>query len=68
MSGGRFDLAILSGPLALPGPASGKAILVVWVYAIAGVCGLRVILFAVPRRFCPIATSTSRAFCSGQPE
>ncbi|MBD0864962.1 MAG: hypothetical protein GDA36_04810, partial [Rhodobacteraceae bacterium] len=40
----------------------------VWVYAIAGVCGLRVILFAAPRRFCPIAAIASRASCFGQLE
>ncbi|MBD0865653.1 MAG: hypothetical protein GDA36_08655 [Rhodobacteraceae bacterium] len=54
MFGGSFDWAILSGPMALPGLTSGKAVLVVWVYAIAGVCGLRVILFVTPRRFCLI--------------
>ncbi|MBD0866205.1 MAG: hypothetical protein GDA36_11750 [Rhodobacteraceae bacterium] len=42
----NFDLAILSGPMALPGLTSGKAVLVVWVYAIAGACRLRMILFA----------------------
>ncbi|MBD0865165.1 MAG: hypothetical protein GDA36_05910 [Rhodobacteraceae bacterium] len=30
MFGGSFDVAILSGPLALPGLTSGKAVLVVW--------------------------------------
>ncbi|MBD0866129.1 MAG: hypothetical protein GDA36_11310 [Rhodobacteraceae bacterium] len=64
MFGGSFDLAILSGPLALPGLTSGKAVLVVWVYAIAGVCGLR----DAPRRFCPIAAITSWAFYFSQPE
>ena len=68
MFGGSFDLAILSGPLALPGFTAGKAVLVVWVYAIAGVCGVRVILFTAPRRFCPIATIASWVFCSDQPE
>ncbi|MBD0866505.1 MAG: hypothetical protein GDA36_13420 [Rhodobacteraceae bacterium] len=57
MFGERFDLATLSGPLALPGLTAGKAVLVIWFYAIASVCGLRVILFAVPSRFCPISRS-----------
>ena len=62
--GGSFDLAILSGT-----PTLDRAKRFWWSsYAIAGVCRLRVILFAVPRRFCPIAASASRAFCSGQPE
>ncbi|MBD0864338.1 MAG: hypothetical protein GDA36_01390 [Rhodobacteraceae bacterium] len=39
MFGGSFDLAILSGLRALPGLTSGKAFLVVWLYAIAAVCG-----------------------------
>ncbi|MBD0865961.1 MAG: hypothetical protein GDA36_10365, partial [Rhodobacteraceae bacterium] len=52
MFGGGFDLAILSGPLAF--------------YAIAAVCGLKVILFTAPRRFCPIATITSWVSCFGQ--
>ncbi|MBD0865668.1 MAG: hypothetical protein GDA36_08750 [Rhodobacteraceae bacterium] len=30
MFGGSLDLAILSGPLALPGLTAGKAVLVVW--------------------------------------
>ncbi|MBD0865207.1 MAG: hypothetical protein GDA36_06135 [Rhodobacteraceae bacterium] len=30
-------------------------------YAIVGVCGLRVILFVTPRRFCSIATIANRA-------
>ena len=67
MFGERFDLAILSGPLALLGLTSGR-----WFwwfgYAIVGVYRLRVILFALPRRVCPIAAIASRAFCSGQPE
>ena len=49
-------------PLRADGLTSGKAVLVVWVYAIAGVCGLRVILFAAPRGFCPIAAIASRVF------
>ena len=59
MFGGNVDLAILSGPLALPGLTAGKAVLVAGFYAIAGVGGLRVILFAAPRRFCLIATVAS---------
>ena len=48
MFGERVDWAILSGPLALH-----RAKRFWWSgYAIAGVCGLRVILFAAPRRFC----------------
>ncbi|MBD0865780.1 MAG: hypothetical protein GDA36_09345 [Rhodobacteraceae bacterium] len=27
------------------------------IYAIVGICGLRVILFVTPRKFCPIAAS-----------
>jgi len=56
-SGGSFDLATLSGPLAL------QRVKRFWWsgYAITGVCGVRVILFAAPRRFCLIATSTSWA-------
>ncbi|MBD0865677.1 MAG: hypothetical protein GDA36_08795, partial [Rhodobacteraceae bacterium] len=43
---GSFDLAILSDPLALK-----RAKRFWWSgYAIAGVCGVRVILFAAPRR------------------
>ncbi|MBD0865533.1 MAG: hypothetical protein GDA36_07965 [Rhodobacteraceae bacterium] len=57
-------MAILSGPLALQQAKrfwrSG--------YAVAGVCGLGVILLALPRRFCPITTIASRASCFGQPE
>ena len=62
--GERADLAILSDPLAL------KRVKRFWWsgYAIAGVCGVRVILFAAPRRFCSIAAIAKRAFCSGQPE
>ncbi|MBD0866258.1 MAG: hypothetical protein GDA36_12065 [Rhodobacteraceae bacterium] len=68
MFGGSVDLAILSGPLALQ-RAKQWAKRFGWSgYAIAGACGLRMILFAVPRRFCPIATSASWAFCFGQPE
>ncbi|MBD0866631.1 MAG: hypothetical protein GDA36_14130 [Rhodobacteraceae bacterium] len=64
MFGGSFDLAILSAPLALH-----RARRFWWSgYAIAGVCGVRVMLFAAHRRFCPIAASASRASCFGQPE
>ncbi|MBD0865226.1 MAG: hypothetical protein GDA36_06245 [Rhodobacteraceae bacterium] len=38
----------------------------VW-FAIAGVCGLRVMLFAAPHRFCLIATIASRTFCLANP-
>ncbi|MBD0865586.1 MAG: hypothetical protein GDA36_08270 [Rhodobacteraceae bacterium] len=58
MFGASFDLAILSGPLALPGLTAGKAVLVVWL------CDCR----CLRGRFCPIATSASWAFCFGQPE
>ncbi|MBD0865675.1 MAG: hypothetical protein GDA36_08785 [Rhodobacteraceae bacterium] len=47
--GERFDLAILSGPMALH-----RARRFWWSGAIAGVYRLRVILFAVPCGFCPI--------------
>ncbi|MBD0866117.1 MAG: hypothetical protein GDA36_11235 [Rhodobacteraceae bacterium] len=64
MFGGSFDLAILSGPMVLQ-----RAKRFWWSdYLIAGVCRLRVILFAAPRRFCLIATSTSWAFCFDQHE
>ncbi|MBD0866628.1 MAG: hypothetical protein GDA36_14110 [Rhodobacteraceae bacterium] len=54
----RFDLAILSGPLALPGLTSGKAVLVV------RLCDSR----CLRGRFCPIAAIASWTFCFGQPE
>ena len=64
MFGERFDLAILPGPMALH-----RANRFWWFgHAIAGVCGVRVILFVAPRRFCLIAAIASRAFCFGQPE
>jgi len=64
MFGGSFYLAILSDPLALH-----RAKRFWWSgYAIAGVCELRVILFAAPRRFCLIAAIASWAVCFGQPE
>ena len=67
MFGESFGLAMLSDPLALPGLTSGKVVLVVWVYAIVGVFGLRMILFAAPRRFCPIAASASWAYVLASP-
>ncbi|MBD0865709.1 MAG: hypothetical protein GDA36_08965 [Rhodobacteraceae bacterium] len=39
MFGGSFDLTILSGPLALTGLISGKAVLVVWLCEGDLVCG-----------------------------
>jgi hypothetical protein len=50
-------LTILFGPLAFQ-RARGVYL---WVYAIAGVFWLRVILFAAFRRFCPIAAIASWA-------
>ena len=38
------------------------------VYAIAGVCGLRVILFAALSRFCPVAAIASRACVLASPK
>ncbi|MBD0866473.1 MAG: hypothetical protein GDA36_13250 [Rhodobacteraceae bacterium] len=55
MFGERFDSVILFGPLDLQ-----RAKRFWWLcYAIAGVCGVRVILFAAPRRFCSIAAVTT---------
>ncbi|MBD0865186.1 MAG: hypothetical protein GDA36_06025 [Rhodobacteraceae bacterium] len=69
MFGERVDLAILSAPLALQrAKRFGPVRLCRFGYAITGVCGLRVILFAVPRRFCPIAAIARWAFCFGPHE
>ena len=65
--GGRFDLAILSVPLALPGLTSGQAVSVAWL------CDCPCLeveddLVCFLRRFCLIATIASRVSCFGQPE
>jgi len=59
MFGEHFDLAILSGPPSLQ-QAKHRAKCFWWSgYVIADVCGLKVILFAAPRRFCLIANIVS---------
>ncbi|MBD0865196.1 MAG: hypothetical protein GDA36_06075 [Rhodobacteraceae bacterium] len=67
MFGGSLDLAILPGPMALQRAKQWAKRFGRSGYAIAGVCGLGVILFAVPRRFCLIAALASWAFCFGHP-
>ena len=67
MLSGSFDLAILSGPLTLQ-QAKHRAKRFWWLgYAIARVCGVRVILFAAPRRFCPITTIARWAYVLASP-